>query len=298
MESTSPLNRKPLAVVTGQHAWLTRSIESILSSNGFTAVALADEALHDEQLPELRPDLLVVEADPPETAWAALFDQLRLRRAMTASTPVIAVTAEPLTRDKRIEGLRAGAWDVFGYPLDAEMLTLKARAYIRAKFEVDDARDRGLVDPETDFYNIRGVLRRIYEEASEAARHQRPLACVVAALDRPTSADPNASLAAAHNIRKRGRASDVLGRLGPAEFVVIAPGTDAAGAHRLAERLADLTTNGHNDDTALPPLHAGYAAMMDLNDQTIEPVDLFVRAVIALRSAQATDTGARIRAYD
>jgi DNA-binding response OmpR family regulator len=161
MEPTAPLPRKPLAVVAGQHAWLVRSIESILSSNGFTAVSLSEEVLFGEESADLRPDLLVLEADPPELAWAEQFQRLRAQRVITPTVPVIATTAEPLTREKRLEAMRAGAWDVFGHPLDAEMLMLKATAYVKAKFEVDAARDRGLIDPETDFYNVRGVLRRI-----------------------------------------------------------------------------------------------------------------------------------------
>jgi hypothetical protein len=51
-------------------------------------------------------------------------------------------------------------------------------------------------------------------------------------------------------------------------------------------------------DPDLPPLHAGYAAVADLVSAQIEPVDLFVRAVAALRAAQAIGPEERVRSYD
>jgi diguanylate cyclase (GGDEF)-like protein len=308
MESPSSLSRKPLVLIAGQHAWLVRSLETIFASNGFTALTASNENLGLGQLPEVRPDLLILEADPPDVLWGEVFEQLRAQTGVTSSTPIIATTAEPLTRQKRLEALRAGAWDVFGHPLDAEVLVLKATAYVRAKMEADDARERGLVDPETDLYNVRGVLRRIYEEASEATRHRRPLACLVASVDMPGAEVPEEEVVsqvarnAARVLRKTGRASDVFGRLGPNEFVVIAPGTDAAGARRLAQRLTETNGNGNGGQKAggkgSPRLRAGYAAVGDLARAEIEPVDLFVRAVVALRTAQSVGPDERIRSFD
>lgn len=303
MEAAASLARKPLVAIAGQHAWLVRSIESILTSTGFTVVTASDEQL---VLPDVRPDLLILEADPPEILWSEVFGSLRHRTNITAGTPVIATTAEPLTRQKRLDALRAGAWDVFGHPLDAEVLVLKAVAYVRAKIEADEARERGLIDPDTDLYNVRGVLRRIYEEASEATRHRRPLACLVAALEPPPGgvigeADfAESARLAASALRRTGRASDVFGRLGPSEFVVIAPGTDADGARRLAQRLTVAASgnggNGHHTDR--PRLRTGYAAVHDLSNAQIEPVDLFVRAVVALRTAQSVGAEEQIRSFD
>jgi hypothetical protein len=48
----------------------------------------------------------------------------------------------------------------------------------------------------------------------------------------------------------------------------------------------------------LPHLRAGFAAVGDLAGADIEPVDLFVRAVVALRTAQAVGPEERIRSFD
>lgn len=298
---TPTFSRRPLVVIAGQHSWLMRSLESIFASSGFTVVIAGGEDLSAGNLPDVRPDLVLLEADPPDQ-WVEMVSAIRAQPGVTPTTPIVAATAEPLTRQKRLDALRSGAWDVFGHPLDAEVLTLKAAAYVRSKMEADEARDRGLVDAETDLYNVRGVLRRMYEEAAEATRHRRPLACLVAALDVPGgesgAARSQHGLVAARALRRAGRASDVLGRLGPNEFVVIAPGTDAAGARQLAERLISTDGTSAGDLEELPQLRAGYAAVGDASIAEIEPVDLFVRAVVALRSTQAVGAPERIRSFD
>jgi PleD family two-component response regulator len=303
MESVPKVARKPVVAIAGQHEWLVRSLESIFTSNGYAAVARAgNETL--EWLDATRPDLVVLEADPPDVLWQTMFDSVRRARSVTRATPILAATTESLSRQKRLEALRAGAWEVFGHPLDAEVLILKSNTFVAAKMEEEDARDRSLIDPETDFYNVRGVLRRIYEEASEAARNRRPLACVVASIDAPAAEvpSPERARALAQVFRRASRSSDVFGRLGPNEFVVVAPGTDLPGARRFAQRLADLAGRADVDEEGtareLPPLRAGFAAVSDSTVGELEPVDLFVRAVAALRAAQSAETGDRIRSFD
>jgi PleD family two-component response regulator len=300
METGSGTTRKPVVAIAGQHVWLVRSLESILSSNGFSAVARAGSETLD-WLEATRPDLVILEADPPDVLWETMFETVRRARGITRATPIIAATADSLSRTKRLDALRAGAWDVFGHPLEAEILVLKANTYVAAKMEEEEARDRSLVDPETDFYNVRGVLRRIYEEASEAARTNRPLACLVAALDPPPPGTPAPERAreVAQAFRRASRSSDVFGRLGPNEFVVVAPGTDSPGARKFAERLAQMSGGlpDQLEGSVTMGMRTGFAAITDLADATLEPVDLFVRAVAALRAAQASDTD-RIRSWD
>src|SRR5439155_248695 len=60
--------------------------------------------------------------------------------------------------------------------------------------------------------------------------------------------------------RAAGRVSDAIGRLGPTEFAVVASGTDAGGAVRLAERLANAVMEGPRDTLSAPSAQAGAAA--------------------------------------
>jgi GGDEF domain-containing protein len=95
------------------------------------------------------------------------------------------------------------------------------------------------------------------------------------------------------------RVSDIMGRLGEGNFVVVAPGTDPGGAHRLAMRLLAAVDDGVEPRaTGLPRrVRAGYYAIHDTEEASVSPVDLLTRATLALRDAQADETGQRIHAY-
>src|SRR2546429_8101638 len=84
-------------------------------------------------------------------------------------------------------------------------------------------------------------------------------------------------------LRGTARRSDAIGRVGPEEFAVIAPGTDRAGAVLLAERLA---RGGKTLTGATPGLRAGYDAVGNARYTPIEPQKPLSRATTALRAAQ------------
>src|SRR2546423_1511618 len=169
----------------------------------------------------------------------------------------------------------------------------------RAKLAADRAREDGLVDPATGLYNLRGLARRARELGAQASRLNAALACVALAPDfgdGATGSEPTepvleavvAQLAGA--FRAAGRVSDALGRLGPTEFAVVASGTDAAGAVRLAERLANAVTEGPRDSLSAQDgaaarfrLRAGYYVVPDAHAPAADPADAILRAAGALR---------------
>src|SRR5437899_10608379 len=168
---------------------------------------------------------------------------LRADPRVSSSTPILLTIRDAATRAQRLAALRAGAWECIAPPHDAEEILLKIGAYVHAKLDADRARAGGLLDPMTGLYNRQGLARRARELGSQAFREHGALACVVLALDVEAPA-PGSETAAnvvvrcVHALKSSARLSDVVGRLSLTEFAVLAPGTDAAGARRLAERLA------------------------------------------------------------
>src|SRR5207247_3316585 len=131
-------------------------------------------------------------------------------------------------------------------------------------------------------------------------REHGPLACIVLALDlEPVEAEEGAAGGGSGGggttslgrciqaIKAAARLSDVIGRLSTSEFAVLAPGTDAAGARRLAERLASsvaaTTATSTAGAAAASPVRVrcGYEAVANVGYAPIEPVDLLVRASAA-----------------
>src|SRR5207248_2412795 len=184
--------------------------------------------------------------------------------------------------------------------------------HVLAKLDADRARAEGLLDAGTGLYNRQGLARRARELGSQAFRDHGALACVVLVVDlEPQDLAPGQQGSGivgrcVQALKASARLSDVIGRLSPTEFAVLAPGTDAAGARRLAERLASSvstpSTTGEpatagSTGTPSPRVRCGYEAVANVGYAPIEPVDLLVRAAAAVRTGK-TDSGSWLRRFD
>src|SRR5204863_177482 len=90
-----------------------------------------------------------------------------------------------------------------------------------------------------------------------------------------------------------------VGRFGPREFAVIAPGTGSDAAPRLAERLAGALTGRPRRVAAVPAeFLAGYDAVPDAAVPKFDPATLLAHASAALAAAAHDPAGGRIRKYE
>jgi len=251
-----------------------------------------------------------VDAELPDMPGVELCRALRADPRVSSSTPILLMIREAATRVQRLAALRAGAWECIAPPHDADEILLKIGAYVHAKLDADRARTEGLLDAATGLYNRQGLARRARELGSQAFREHGPLACIVLALDveppEPGAAPPQGGTGLGRYvqaIKSAARLSDVIGRLSATEFAVLAPGTDAGGARRLAERLASsvaaTTVTGTAGAAAASPVRVrcGYEAVANVGYAPIEPVDLLVRAAAAVRTGRA-DSGGWLRRFD
>lgn len=295
-------------LITSNREWSSRSLESILGPHGYTVLKSFNAEQTLERLAVNPPDAVILDAEVPDG------DGIEICRTIVASpgakaVPILITVAGPVTRQYSLEALRAGAWGVLGgLPLDAEELLLRLQVYTQAKLVADHARDEGLLDHATGLYNLRGLLRRAAEMSAEAGRRDMALACLAISPQPPESggAGPGGVSPALDRflprLRSASRASDILGRLGPNELILLAPHTDAEGAARLALRISEL---GNGDGGAAPDARAerlrpciGYCAVSSFRDARADPVDLLVRATLALRRAQTDAHRSRIHASD
>src|SRR2546429_10452 len=145
-------------------------------------------------------------------------------------------------------------------------------------------------------YTATGLLQQL--ELTEARRRSAPLACVAFAVDAGEADGPSAETVA-RVLRETGRTSDALGRIGPREFVVIAPETGAEAALRLAERLAGALT-GRRRRRIGPGVEflAGYDAVPDAATPKFDPGPLLAHASAALAAAARDPEAGRIRRFE
>lgn len=302
---TSPRPRRaPVVLVVNDQEWSARSLESILMPNGY-AVLRAFTGAHGLERARLHtPDVVIVAQSLPDTDGLAFCRALRDQRALSDRVPVFIHLPERPTRAERLTALRAGAWDVLAPPIDAEEMILRLEAYVRAKFDADRAQETGLVDATTQFYNASGLECRAAELAAWAQRRAEPLSCVVLGFARAGTVDDAKAMrvvdAMTDVLRRTGRTSDVIGRMGPTEFAVLAPGTDRAAAVQLAERLATaLRPALSTQEEAYPTveLRGGYDTVADARDTPLKGRDLITRATIAFSRARSEQNGGWLRSF-
>jgi len=104
------------------------------------------------------------------------------------------------------------------------------------------------IDDLTQLYNRRYFFERFNQEVERSKRYQRPLSCIIMDIDFFKHVnDSYGHLAGdrvlvdiAQIVRKNCRQSDLAGRYGGEEFIILLPETEMAGAIIIAERIREM----------------------------------------------------------
>jgi len=289
----------PLVLIANDQEWSTRSLESVLGPQGFASVRAYTGRQALELARRVHPDVIILDSGMPDISGIEICQRLREDLEFPRSTPIVITTAGPASRAQRIEALRAGAWEFLSQPIDAESLLLKLELFVQARREIDRSREESLLDSPTGLYNVRGLARRAREIGADATRRRSPLACVaISPVSDSTDATPDeldARIAehVSEVCRRTARSSDAVGRLGRAEFAIIAPSTDPTGALRLVERLKEQVEAIPVDIDGVSRqirFKAGYCAVPNFAQSSVDAVELLLRAASALRGARGSET--------
>lgn len=300
--------RPPLILLANEHEWAARSLETILGPHGYAVL----RAYTGRQLLGLvrsaQPDLIMVDVRLPDMRGVDVCRALRDDPHFPDETPIIFTSSGAPERDERLEAFKAGAWEIVSQPLDAEVLLLKLDAFMRGKRAVDRLRDESLLDQATGLYNMQGMVRRAREMSADAQRLHAPISCVAFTPVATAESEPTPPAITEFMIerlgaivRRSGRASDAIGRLGPAEFAIIAPATAEPGAIRMMERLESQLSDVLAQPDGIAQrveLRAGYCTVADGARSDVDAVEMLLRANTALRLVRDADRNDEWRAYD
>lgn len=299
----------PLALLASGHEWLARSLESVLSSDGYAVLHAYTPAQAIDRTVTVQPDLIFVAFDLDLAGPGVEFCLELSARGVASGIPLFLVTSRPVSRRERLEALHAGVWEVITFPLDTEAFMLQLERYVQLRLGIRRSREEGLIDPQTGLYNMRGMLRRVREEGAVAKRHRLPMSCLVlgpgvavegARSGARSRAPEFPALSIARLLREGCREGDIVGRLGPRDFAVLAPATDPSGGQAMARRItagleAALAETGPEVGEA--GVRAGLCAVPDFAVAAIQPIELLVRATVALRRSRSVPGAALVYSY-
>jgi PleD family two-component response regulator len=285
----------PLVLIGSKGEWLGRSLESVLESAGYAVIRVEGGQRSLELARRLKPDVVILDEDLGGMTGVAVCQALRDDPLFDHATPIFLSAPAPSADHIRQKSYSAGAWDYCSQPIDVEVLLLKMRNFVRAKRELEQAREDMVIDPSTGVYTAHG-LHRLADTLGALARRQRESFACVAVQPSATAGhsmqervDVQAELVGrlADLLDKNSRRSDVVGHLGDARFAILAPDTGDAGVVGLVERIrraleaSKSNPSWHKDWD----LSIGYASVNDLGDGEIQAADLIGRAQQALTHA-------------
>lgn len=209
--------------------------------------------------------------------------------------PIIGICGPETPGRERLGALEDGLWDVIELPLEAAELLAKLDTWVWLKRDVESLRSGVLLDVETGHYSSLGMKRRLREVSALAQRTGQALSCVLFGAD-PFPAGEELNPAALAEVGRvfslalhhQTRNSDVVGRLEPLKFMVLAPNTPVSGAVRVAERFTSLSLSCRVDGNMPITFGAGVAGIDGRNGQVQAcPELLFAAASRALNQARA-----------
>jgi two-component system cell cycle response regulator len=261
----------------------------------FTAETLADAVRLQR---EGKPDLVLLDVMMPLVDGYKLTQIFKRERQLV---PVILLSALGDMESRR-RALLAGADEFLTKPIDAFELEMRLSSMLRIKRLADEleSANRRLValatlDSLTRMPNRRMLDERLAAEVARAKRYKKDLACLLMDIDRfkainDTWGHPvgdKVLMSVGATIQANIRSSDLGGRFGGEEFMVVAPELRREDAIILGERLRTAIASRSGQHTDIPNVTVSVGiATFACGTESVE--ELVARADASLYEAKRT----------
>ena len=228
-----------------------------LTMGGYEVTSAGDgqEALSHVQSD--RPDLVLLDLAIPPPDGMQVMRAIKRDRVMS-TVPVVVMTVKRDVKSK-VECLKSGADDYIVKPfhfdeLDAVLRSSLKKRYLytsleRANRQLRDANERlvklTVTDERTNLLNDRYLKRRLGEEFKRAQRYGTPLSVAMLDLDHFKEVNDKYGHDCGDQVLREfgnlltasARTTDIVGRFGGEEFLMVLPNTDGIRAAIVAERV-------------------------------------------------------------
>lgn len=262
-----------------------------------TATAFADVL---RAYKETRPDLVLLDVMMPQIDGYKL---AQVFKRDPSFIPVIMLTALDDLESKR-RGLTAGADEFLTKPVNTIELQIRMSSMIRIKRLTDELENANKTlaalatfDPLTELANRRLLEQRLTSEFQRAERYQRPLTVIMVDIDHFKRVNDSHGHQIGDKVlgmvgevlRQCTRSTDLAGRFGGEEFMIVAPETSIESARVLAERVRSLvvvrSADGDAQEQGIPPITVSVGVATTTAEMQTQD-DLVKRADDALYAAK------------
>jgi diguanylate cyclase (GGDEF)-like protein len=207
----------------------------MISRNGTRALELAKER---------KPDLILLDVLMPDMTGFEVIAKLK-ETDETNKIPVIFITGLTSAEDEE-KGFFLGAVDYIAKPFNKSIVKARVNTHIKIVDQMRTIERIGLIDPLTKISNRRGFEERLKAEWGQSVRERTSIGFMIMDIDKFKNYNDtyghqqgDVALKSFAEIASKTlmRPVDFAARWGGEEFVILLPGTDAAGAAEVAERI-------------------------------------------------------------
>ncbi|MEK6662741.1 MAG: diguanylate cyclase [Pseudomonadota bacterium] len=212
----------------------------LLQRAGMETRVLTDPAGILDVMGDFQPELVLMDLYLPGCTGIELAAVIR-QDAAYVGTPIIFLSVETDIA-KHLEAMRAGGDDFLLKPIEAAHLLASVEARVRRARTITSVMIR---DSLTGLLNHTAIEEQLVRELSLQQRHASVLSYAMIDLDHFKQVNDRYGHAMGDRVlrtlsrllRQRLRQTDLIGRYGGEEFVVVLPGTDAPTAARMLNEL-------------------------------------------------------------
>ncbi|NNJ10305.1 response regulator [Chloroflexales bacterium ZM16-3] len=251
---------------------LADTYATFLRVAGMQVTVITDPTVVSGMLHDLQPDLILMDMYMPGCEGRELAAVLRQQPELH-SIPIVFLSAET-DRLTQLSALHEGGDDFLTKPIDPDHLVAAVTSRIRRARVM---RSQMLRDSLTGLFNHSVTEDLLAREISRAHRNKRPFSMALLDLDHFKQVNDRYGHAAgdrvlkslARMLQQRMRMSDLIGRYGGEEFVVLMPETDGQDALNVIDSIRERFAQVHHragDTEFIVTLSGGVASLQSFDD--------------------------------
>jgi PleD family two-component response regulator len=277
--STSPAAPTGLVLIVSSNEWWCRSLMTVVTQAGHRGLTAFTAEQAEQLIAAVMPDAIIADLRMADAELGVWPGSLKRQGGVPDHVPIIGYSKAQLSRTRQLALTQSGVWHLVHDPIDGDLLMAQLRNALAAKRRADSALATALLDEQTGIYNIRGLSRRSTELAAEAHRRRAAVACIVLSIDQDVDSDADALRRIADAVRGASRGSDILGRVGPGEFAVIALLANAADEDLLVDRISAAVGG-------IAQMKAVYCTLPERGERSTDLIALTQRLARAVRQSR------------